>query len=150
MVSSDGWLINGWKQESWKTASCATRPKAPHKAVWSHLASRIFSCTTCWMNGSSLRCGHVSRGDVPLSASLMMPWWCSRTSSMPSGSSASWAGVLHGMGYRSIPTRRASSISAATGQTGLTIRRRMVPRSPSSASPTSGASRGWARTWCDK
>jgi hypothetical protein len=38
------------------------------------------------------------------------------TSSMPSGSSASWAGVLHGMGYRSIPTRRASSISAATGQ----------------------------------
>jgi hypothetical protein len=33
---------------------------------------------------------------------------------MPSGSSASRAGVLHGMGYRSIPTRRASSISAAS------------------------------------
>jgi RNA-directed DNA polymerase len=37
------------------------------------LASRTFSCTTCWMNGSSLRCEHVARGDVPLSASLTMP-----------------------------------------------------------------------------
>ena len=42
---------------------------------------------------------------------------------MPSGSSASWASVLHGLGSRSIPTRRGSSISAATDQMGLTIRR---------------------------
>jgi RNA-directed DNA polymerase len=42
------------------------------------------------------------------------------------------------MGYHSIPTRRASLISATTGQVGLTIRRRMVPRSPSLALPTSG------------
>src|SRR5271168_2785898 len=69
---------------------------------------------------------------------------------MPSGSSTFWASALHGMGYHSIPTRRASLISATTDQMGLTIRRRMVPRSPSSASPTSGASRGWARTWPDQ
>jgi hypothetical protein len=47
-----------------------------------------------------------------------------------------WASALHGMGYHSIPTRRASLISATTGQVGLTIRRRMVPRSPSSAALT--------------
>src|SRR5450759_5071507 len=49
---------------------------------------------------------------------------------MPSGSLASWASDLHGMDSHSIPTRRASSISAATDQMGLTIRRRMVHRSP--------------------
>src|ERR1700688_3547358 len=53
-------------------------------------------------------------------------------------------------GLNSIPTRRASPISATTDQMGLTIRRRMVPRSPSSASPTSGASRGQARMWCGR
>src|ERR1700736_4022891 len=60
---------------------------------------------------------------------------------MPSGSLAFWASALHGMGYHSIPTRRASLISATTGQMGLTIRRRMVPRSPSSALPISGEAR---------
>lgn len=47
-------------------------------------------------------------------------------------------------------TRRASSISAATDQMGPTIRKRMVPRSSSSASLTSGASRVQARMWCGK
>src|ERR1700694_835442 len=101
-------------------------------------------------NGLSSRCAHVSRGDVPLSASLTMPCWRSRTSSMPSGSLAFWVNALHGTDSHSIPTRRASSISATTDQMGLTIRRRMVPRSPSSASPTSGASRGQARMWCGR
>src|SRR6202049_5202963 len=91
-----------------------------------------------------------ARGDVPLSASLTMPCWRSRTSSMPSGSLAFWVNALHGTDSHSIPTRRASSISATTDQMGLTIRRRMVPRSPSSASPTSGASRGQARMWCGR
>src|SRR5215471_5896136 len=38
--------------------SCATRPKAPRRAVCSHLACRTSSCTTCWTNGSSTRCDH--------------------------------------------------------------------------------------------
>ena len=71
-------------------------------------------------------------------------------SSMPSGSSAFWVSALHGMDSHSISTRRASLISATTGQMGLTIRRRIVPRSPSSALPTRGASRGQARMWCGK
>jgi hypothetical protein len=57
---------------------------------------------------------------------------------MPSGSLAFWASALHGIGYHSIPTRRASLISATPGQMELTIRRRMVPRSPSWALPTLG------------
>ena len=44
-------------------------------------------------------------------------------------------------------TRRGSSISATTDQMGLTIQRRMVPRSPSLASPTFGVSHGWVRMW---
>src|SRR5262245_28356391 len=52
-------------------ASCATRPKAPRRAV-SHLASRTSSSTTCWTNGSGARCGHSLQADVPLSASLMI------------------------------------------------------------------------------
>ena len=90
------------------------------------------------------------KADVPLSASLTMPSWRSRIPSMPSGSLAFWVSDLHGMDLHSIPTRRASLISATTGQMGLTIRRRIVPRSPSSALPTSGASRGQARMWCGK
>ena len=76
--------------------------------------------------------------------------WRSRIPSMPSGSSAFWVSDLHDMDSHSIPTRRASLISATTGQMGLTIRRRIVPRSPSSALPTRGASRGQARMWCGK
>jgi hypothetical protein len=57
------------------------------------------------------------------------------------GSSTYWASALLGMDSLSIPTRRASSISATTDQMGPTIRRRMVPRSPSSASRASGARR---------
>src|SRR6185312_213548 len=45
---------------------------------------------------------------------------------MPSGSLACWASGLHGMDSHSIPLRRASLISATTGQMGLTIRRRMA------------------------
>jgi retron-type reverse transcriptase len=37
-----------------------------------------------------------------------------------------------------------------TDQMGLTIRKRMVPRSFSSASPTYGVGRGQVRMWCDK
>ena len=44
----------------------------------------------------------------------------------------------------------AVSISATTDQMGLTIRKRMAPRSPSSALPTSGGGRGQATRWCDK
>src|SRR6202011_975231 len=54
------------------------------------------------------------------------------------------------MGLRFIPTRRASSTSAATDQMGKTIRKRMDPRSPFSASATYGESREEARTWCAK
>jgi hypothetical protein len=67
-----------------------------------------------------------------------------------SGFLAFWVSVLRGMGSRSIPTRRGSSIFATTDQMGPTIRKRMVPRSPSLASPRRGASRGQARMWCDK
>ena len=36
-------------------------------------SANLISCTTCWTNGSRPRCGRASKGDVPLSASLMMP-----------------------------------------------------------------------------
>jgi len=67
-----------------------------------------------------------------------------------SGSLASWVSALHGMDSHSAPTRRGSLISATTDQMGLTIRKRMVPRSLSSASPTYGVGRGQVRMWCDK
>src|SRR5262245_66568533 len=66
----------------------------------------------CWMSGLSTRCVPGSRAEVPLSVSLTMPCWRLRMSLMPSGFSAYWASVLHGLGSSSIPTRRASSISA--------------------------------------
>ena len=44
---------------------------------------------------------------------------------MPSGSSAYWASDLHGIDPHSIPTRRASLISATTDQMGVIIRRRI-------------------------
>src|SRR3954454_3123715 len=60
---------------------------------------------------------------------------------MPRGSWLYWASVLPGMGSRSIPTRRASSTSASSGRRAPSTRLRMAPRSTSSASPMSGASR---------
>jgi len=65
-------------------------------------------------------------------------------------SSAYWASDLHGMDLRSIPTRRVSSTSATPSQLGRPIRRRMARRSPSSALPTFGGSRGQVTMWCDK
>ena len=56
---------------------------------------------------------------------------------------------LDGTDLHSIPKTRLL-ISATTDQMGLTIQRRMVPRSPSLASPTFGVSHGWVRMWCDK
>ena len=55
---------------------------------------------------------------------------------------------LRGRSSRSIPTRRASSTSASRDQMGKPTRKRMGPRSPSSASAMSGESRGRQRTWC--
>ena len=90
------------------------------------------------------------RGQLPVIACTGSEAMKDRYSLMPSGSLASWASDLHGMDSHSIPTRRGSSISATTDQMGLTIQRRMVPRSPSLASPTFGVSHGWIRMWCDK
>src|ERR1700756_951377 len=61
---------------------------------------------------------------------------------MPSGFWVYWASVLLGTSSRSIPTRHALSISAATDQMARTTRTRMGQRSPSSASATFGESRG--------
>jgi hypothetical protein len=44
-----------------------------------------------------------------------------------SGSSAFWVSDLHGMDSHSISTRRASLISATTGQMGLTTPRAVTP-----------------------
>src|SRR5215813_10592526 len=74
--------------------SCATRPKARRRAVWSHLACRTSSCTTCWTNGSSTRCDHGLQADVPLSASPMMPSWRSRMCLTPNASLVCWASGL--------------------------------------------------------
>jgi retron-type reverse transcriptase len=60
------------------------------------------------------------------------------------------ASVLVDTSSRSTPTRRASSISAATDQMARTTRKRMEPRSPFSASATYGESHERARTSCGK
>jgi RNA-directed DNA polymerase len=45
---------------------------SPQGGVISPCLSNIF-LHMCWMNGLRPRCDHVSRGDVPLFASLTMP-----------------------------------------------------------------------------
>jgi len=49
-----------------------------------------------------------------------MPSWRSSTCLIPSGSSAYWASDLHGMGLRSIPTRRVFVDFRNTESTGTT------------------------------
>lgn len=57
-------IDSGSKQESWKMGYCALRLKVPRKAASSHQCSRIFSCTTCWTNGSRKRCDPAWRESV--------------------------------------------------------------------------------------
>jgi hypothetical protein len=105
----DKWLKAGAVEDG---LLCRMTEGSPQGGVISHPASRTSSCTTCWTNGSRPRCGRVSRGIAPLSASLTTRSWHSTTLSMLNASWRCWASVLLVLGSRSIRTRVSD---AATG-----------------------------------